>query len=63
MMTYSSKLVRASNSFYLSVPDVVQEYMDEIAKITGRQYHLFDYYGADDAEHMIIAMGLYDQDV
>ena len=47
----------ASNIFYQSVPDVVQEYMDEIAKITGRQYHLFDYYGADDAEHMIIAMG------
>lgn len=31
--------------------------MDEIAKITGRQYHLFDYYGADDAEHVIVAIG------
>lgn len=47
----------ASNSFYTSVPDVVQHYMDEIAKITGRQHHLFDYYGAEDAENVIIAMG------
>lgn len=47
----------ASNSFYTSVPDVVQYYMDEIAKITGRQYHLFDYYGAEDAENVVIAMG------
>lgn len=47
----------ASNSFYTSVPDVVQYYMDEIAKITGRQHHLFDYYGAEDAENVIIAMG------
>lgn len=47
----------ASNSFYTQVPEVVQHYMDEIAKITGRQYHLFDYYGAEDAENVIIAMG------
>ena len=47
----------ASNPFYDAVPEVVQHYMDQIAKITGRQYHLFDYYGAQDAEHLIIAMG------
>ncbi|MDO5036404.1 MAG: pyruvate:ferredoxin (flavodoxin) oxidoreductase [Porphyromonas sp.] len=47
----------ASNPFYQHVPEVVQHYMDEIAKITGRQYHLFDYYGAEDAENIIIAMG------
>lgn len=47
----------ASNPFYQAVPEIVQYYMDEIAKITGRQYHLFDYYGADDAEHVIVAIG------
>ncbi len=47
----------ASNPFYEAVPETVQMYLDEIAKITGRQYHLFDYYGAEDAEHVIIAMG------
>lgn len=46
----------ASNPFYNNVPDVVQHYMDEIA-ITGRQYHLFDYYGADDAEHGLSLWG------
>lgn len=47
----------AANPFYDAVPEIVQNYMDEIAKITGRQYHLFDYYGAEDAENVIIAMG------
>lgn len=47
----------ASNPFYQNVPEVVQNYLNEIGKITGRQYHLFDYYGAEDAEHVIIAMG------
>ncbi|KGN81292.1 Pyruvate synthase subunit porA [Porphyromonas cangingivalis] len=47
----------ASNPFYDTVPETVQMYLDEIAKITGRQYHLFDYYGAEDAEDVIIAMG------
>ena len=47
----------ASNPFYERVPEVVQHYMDDISKITGRQYHLFDYYGSEDAEHVIIAMG------
>lgn len=47
----------AANPFYEAVPEIVQEYMDEISKITGRSYHLFDYYGAEDAERVIIAMG------
>jgi len=45
------------NNFYEAVPETVQAYMDEIAKITGRQYHLFDYYGAEDADRVIICMG------
>ncbi|KGL52698.1 racemase [Porphyromonas canoris] len=47
----------ASNRFYEVVPEVVQEYMDKIAEITGRHYKLFDYYGDPEAEHVIIAMG------
>ena len=47
----------ASNSFYTAVPAIVEEYMNEISKITGRKYGLFDYYGAEDAERVIIAMG------
>ena len=47
----------SSNSFYEAVPAIVEEYMNEISKITGRKYGLFDYYGAEDAEHVIIAMG------
>ncbi len=45
------------NPFYEHVDDVVEEYMQEISKITGREYHPFNYYGAPDAEHVIIAMG------
>ncbi|NOY36336.1 MAG: pyruvate:ferredoxin (flavodoxin) oxidoreductase [Chlorobi bacterium] len=45
------------NPFYTHVDDVVEEYMQEINKITGRDYHPFTYYGAPDAEHVIIAMG------
>ncbi len=47
----------AADRFYDPVPDVVEEYMREIEKITGREYHPFDYYGADDAENIIVAMG------
>ena len=47
----------AANKFYLALPDVVEEYMQEIKKITGREYHPFSYYGAPDAENIIIAMG------
>lgn len=47
----------ASNSFYDAVPDIVEEYMQEISRVTGREYHPFTYYGAPDAENIIIAMG------
>jgi len=47
----------AINRFYDVVPDVVEEYMQEIGKLTGREYHPFTYYGAADAEHIVIAMG------
>jgi pyruvate-ferredoxin/flavodoxin oxidoreductase len=47
----------ASNKYYDAVPAIVQEYMDKVSKLTGRDYHLFDYVGADDAEKVIIVMG------
>ena len=47
----------ASNKFYDAVPDIVATYMDEISKITGRDYKPFNYYGSPEAEHIIIAMG------
>ncbi|MGM9705484.1 MAG: pyruvate:ferredoxin (flavodoxin) oxidoreductase, partial [Prevotella sp.] len=47
----------ACNSAYDKVPEVVEHYLGEISKITGREYHLFDYYGAADAERVIILMG------
>ena len=47
----------ASNKFYDAVPDMVADYMDKISAITGRKYRPFDYYGAADAENIIIAMG------
>ena len=45
------------NNYYANVPAVVEEYMEKISEITGRKYGLFDYYGAPDAERVIIAMG------
>ncbi len=47
----------ASNKFYDTVPDQVAEYMREMSKITGREYKPFNYYGAPDAENIIVAMG------
>ena len=47
----------ASNKFYNNLVPVVEEYIGEINKLTGRNYGLFNYYGADDAEDIIIAMG------
>ena len=47
----------SSNSFYNAVPEVVEDYMNKISEITGRKYGLFSYYGAEDAERVIIAMG------
>ncbi len=45
------------NKYYEAVPDIVQEYMDKVAKLTGRQYHPFDYVGAPDATDVIVAIG------
>ncbi len=45
------------NPFYLAVPTIVQNAMDKFATLTGRQYHLFDYVGAPDAERVIVVMG------
>ncbi len=47
----------AVNSYYEALPGIVEEYMNEISKLTGRKYGLFNYYGAPDAEEIIIAMG------
>ena len=47
----------AATIFYDAFPDIVEDYMKEIKKITGSEYHPFDYYGAKDAENIIIAMG------
>jgi len=47
----------ACNPFYDNVAETVEHYINEINKITGRKYGLFDYYGAEDAERVIIAMG------
>ncbi|QXM07042.1 pyruvate:ferredoxin (flavodoxin) oxidoreductase [Crassaminicella indica] len=47
----------ASNVFYEKVPDIVADYMKKISKITGREYHPFDYYGDAAAEYVIVAMG------
>ena len=50
----------AANPYYEAIPEIVENYMGEINKITGRDYHLFNYYGCPDAEEVIIAMGSVD---
>ncbi len=47
----------ASNSFYNALPDLIEEYMQKFSELTGREYHPFTYYGAHDAENVIVAMG------
>ena len=47
----------AANKYYNAIPEIVEAYMGEVAKLTGRAYKLFDYYGAPDAEEVIVAMG------
>ncbi len=47
----------SANPYHNAIPDIVAGYMDEISKITGRKYRPFDYYGAPDAENIIVAMG------
>ena len=46
----------ACNPVYAAVPEIVQAEMDKFAKLTGRQYHLFDYYGDPNAENVIVVM-------
>ena len=47
----------ACNQYYENIPEVVEDYLAKIKDITGREYHLFSYYGAKDAENIIILMG------
>jgi len=47
----------AASRFYDPIPDIVEEYMQEISRKTGREYHPFNYYGAPDAEQIVVAMG------
>ncbi|MCH3982743.1 MAG: pyruvate:ferredoxin (flavodoxin) oxidoreductase [Prevotella sp.] len=47
----------ACNQYYDAIPEVVEKYCGKISEITGREYHLFNYYGAEDAENVIILMG------
>ena len=47
----------ASNPYYLQIPGIVEHYMTELAKVTGRKYNLFDYYGAPDATDVLVVMG------
>ncbi len=47
----------ACNPFYLALPQIVQETMDDFCRLTGRQYRLFDYYGAANAERVLVLMG------
>ncbi|MDQ6983068.1 MAG: pyruvate:ferredoxin (flavodoxin) oxidoreductase [Mariprofundus sp.] len=47
----------SANQFYDALPGIVQDTMDQLADMTDRHYHLFDYFGADDAEHIIVVMG------
>jgi len=45
------------NEFYQKIPEIVQQEMNRVAELTGRQYHLFDYYGHPEADRVIILMG------
>ncbi|NLE43457.1 MAG: pyruvate:ferredoxin (flavodoxin) oxidoreductase [Chloroflexi bacterium] len=45
------------NKYYEAAPEIVQKYMDKLAGVVGRQYHLFDYVGAPDAERVVVMMG------
>ena len=47
----------AQNRFYDALPDIVEDYFGQISALTGREYHLFNYYGAPDATDVVIAMG------
>ncbi len=51
------QLREVCNKYYDATPAIVQEYMDRLAKLTGRAYKLYDYVGAKDAEYVVVAMG------
>ena len=51
------QMAEARNTYYEAFPAIMQETMDKFAAMTGRQYKLFDYYGAEDAERVVIVMG------
>ena len=51
------QVVESRNQAYDAIPDIVARYMGEIGEVSGRQYRPFDYYGAPDAENIIVAMG------
>jgi len=51
------QVTEATNKFYQKVPQIVEEEMEKVKKLTGRNYHLFDYFGAPDADRIIIMMG------
>ena len=51
------QMAESINKYYEDIPDVIENYMSEITKLTGREYHCFDYYGAKDADRIIISMG------
>ena len=51
------QLREVCNKYYDATPAIVQEYMDRLAKLTGRAYKLYDYVGAPDAEYVVVAMG------
>ena len=47
----------AANNYYIATPTIIQEAMDKFAKVTGRHYNLFDYYGHPEAERVVVLMG------
>ncbi|MCH5153152.1 MAG: pyruvate:ferredoxin (flavodoxin) oxidoreductase [Clostridiales bacterium] len=47
----------AANKYYLATPAIVEKYMKKVSRLTGRNYHLFDYVGAKDADKVIVIMG------
>ncbi|KAJ1605318.1 pyruvate:ferredoxin oxidoreductase/NADPH-cytochrome P450 reductase PNO [Cryptosporidium canis] len=51
------QIAEARNKYYEATPKIVQSVMDRLAKLTGRSYHLFDYYGHPEAEFLIVIMG------
>lgn len=51
------QISEAHNIFYENLPDIVDDYLDKLSKITKRRYHPFDYYGSPQAENVIVAMG------